>query len=478
MKKIYIAAALAALTVFTSGARSAKRGVSESSFHFKAQIEALEPGVCWYYTWGSTVGRYLADEEMEFVPMVWNGNYDADAIREYVKSHPQTKYLLGFNEPNFTNQANMTPTQAAERWPAVKALAAELGLKLVAPALNYSPNPPYYSPTQWMDEFVALVGKDAFDFTAIHSYGGDGVMKDLATQFHDRYGKDVWVTEFCYWPDEGNPNSTVTQTAQINSMVESVEWLEKTEWIYRYAWFKAIGNYDADKGPNYGLLVPGTAENPRELSPQGKVYLYMSNYDANVWNACGTTFPATEYINRSQATLGPSPEGTAWPIEITGFNAGASLDWQFDVPEAGQYNLVLSVSGYGEPTRYDPVVAVYGVAADGSDGDMLAEQRTLTLPNSDTSYQNEIFTVNLSAGHQTLRLKDMNPYRPSGMRISTVTLTDAAGVEGIDTDMTDVPVDVYSMQGVMLRRDVNRAEALTGLPAGIYIVGGVKTVKY
>ncbi|MDE5924134.1 MAG: hypothetical protein K2G75_02315, partial [Muribaculaceae bacterium] len=37
-------------------------------------------------------------------------------------------------------------------------------------------------------------------------------------------------------------------------------------------------------------------------------------------------------------------------------------------------------------------------------------------------------------------------------------------------------VDVYSLQGVCLRRGVDRSEATAGLPAGIYIVGGRKVI--
>ncbi|MDE5652283.1 MAG: glycoside hydrolase family protein, partial [Muribaculaceae bacterium] len=200
-RSILLSAAALFLTPAHTDAKSAKRGLSENQFQFKAQIEAVAPGVSWYYNWGSTVGRYLAaDTRMEYVPMCWNAYYDADAIRTYCAAHPEVKYLLGFNEPNFTNQANMTPEEAAAKWPDVRALADELGLQIVAPALNYSPNPPYQSPTRWMDEFVALVGEDAFDFTAIHSYGGFGVLRDLATEFHNRYKKPVWVTEFCLWP--------------------------------------------------------------------------------------------------------------------------------------------------------------------------------------------------------------------------------------------------------------------------------------
>ena len=141
MKIRHMAFGLLAVMALSGFAKSDKRGVSENQFSMGSMLEALEPGVTWYYNWGNTPGKGYENqvidfEGIEFVPMCWNANYNADAIREYCKSHPQTKYLLGFNEPNFTAQANMTPQKAAEEWPKVKALADELGLKLVSQALN------------------------------------------------------------------------------------------------------------------------------------------------------------------------------------------------------------------------------------------------------------------------------------------------------------------------------------------------------
>lgn len=478
-KATLLASALLALAATTAQGKSPKRGVSENQFQFKAQMAAIAPGVSWYYNWGNTAGRYLAnEEEMEFVPMCWNANYNADNIRTFVKEHPQVKYLLGFNEPNFTNQANMTPEAAAEAWPAVQALAKELGLELVAPALNYSPNPPYQNPTLWMDQFVALVGTDAFDYVAVHSYGGTEVMKTLATNFHDKYGKPVWVTEFCLWPEEGNPNSYVAPESQISSMMESVEWLEKTDWIYRYAWFKAVGDSNASKGPNYGLLISGKGEEPRELSEQGKVYVNMSTFDANLYNAVNVAVPSKDYISQSGCLLGSStdPDATA-PIEITRFNAGAWLDYQFDIPQNGEYNLILKVAGIGEPTRFDPTISILSVNEDGTTEELSAP-RQFTLPNNLTDYKDEVFPVKLQAGKQTIRVQDANQYSPSGIHISTVGLYDAAGVEGISADtLSDGPVNVYSLQGILVRSAADPANPLADLPAGIYIVGGRKLHK-
>lgn len=464
--------ALAALCLASSvSAKSYKRGVSENKFQYKAQLEAVAPGVTWFYNWGNTVGNYLADQDfLEFVPMCWNGNFSSENIRNYVKSHPDCKYILGFNEPNFTAQANMTPQQAAEKWPEVQALAKELGLKIVAPALNYSPNPPYTNPTTWMDEFVALVGSDAFDFVALHNYGGFGVMENLCTIFHERYGKPVWVTEFCYWPGE---SGAVAVATQISSMVESVEWLEKTEWIYRYAWFKATEPNNA----NFHLIESGKGEDPRTLTEQGLVYVHMSDFNPEVYHPVNKEIPAVEYINRQFASLGKGNNPKCEkPIEISAFVSGATLDYQFDVPADDQYTLQFSVTGIGEPVRFDPNIGVVSMNGDGTEGNVLIDKYEFKLPGNETDYITLNLPVNLKRGKQTIRIKDNNPYAPSGLRISTVKLANAAGVSVLSEEKEAEIVNVYSVQGMLVRENVKKSDATRELPSGIYIIEGKKII--
>lgn len=473
MKLRYIAFALMAAATLSGFAKSSKRGVSESNFQLVSQLEALEPGVTWYYNWGNVPGKGydgISDYEgIEYVPMCWNGNYNADNIREYCKTHPNTKYLLGFNEPNFTNQANMTPEVAAAAWPAVQALAKELGLKLVAPAMNYSPNPPYTDPLKWMDEFVALVGNDAFDYVAIHNYGGLDVMKTLAGNFHNRYGKDVWVTEFCLWPNEGNSNDYVSPESQIKSMTATLEWLETTEWIFRYAWFKAVGNYDSNKGPNYGLVMKsGGSLDPWTLTPQGNVYVHMLEAaDFEVWHPVEEMVGATKYVESYNLNLFDTLDPlNPLPIEISEFTNGANAAWQFEVPAAGKYNIVMNVSGYGEPTRFDPVLQWYLV--EGANEKAISDTFTPEMPNSDTAYRNYATLVELPAGKVTLRLKDTIGNKPSGLRISTLGLFNEAAVEEIAVEGATEKGDIFNLQGIR----VGCGEAdWQSLPKGFYIVG-------
>lgn len=481
MKKLFAAAAIASLMLgsVSADAKSFKRGVGENQFYFVGQMEPLEPGVSWYYNWGNqpnegTNNQIINYTGYEYIPMCW-GAYSEDKIRNYCKAHPETKYLLGFNEPNFKAQSNMTPAVAAEKWPAVQALAKELNLKLVSPALNYSPDAPYQDPMKWMEEFVALVGNDAFDYIALHNYGGFGVMQDLCTRFHERFGKDIWVTEWCYWPG-GAGSVYVAPSTQIQSMIQSVEWLEKTPWIYRYAWFKAVGAYDGKNQPNYGLEITKNGEGLRELSPQGWVYVYMSDFNPDVWNNVNTTVAASEYIASSGIMLakGENPDCPR-PIEISQINAGAWVQYQFDVPKAGAYKLVLTVSGQGEPTRFDPTFKINLVNTDGTEGAELAKKQ-FAISGDDTKYTQEYFDLTLPAGRLTLRVSDANPYQPSGIHVSTLRLTEASGIENVTVGHDNGLVDVYTMTGVKVASGVERAKATAGLTPGLYLVGNEKVL--
>ena len=138
--------------------KSAKRGVS-FGFTNILDLPLLSPYISWDYNWGNTptddAALWFDANEMDFCPMCWNGNYSVDRIRAFVAAHPKTKYLLAFNEPNLTDQARMTPAEAAAIWTPVVELAKELNLKLVSPAMNYGTLPGYSDPIKWLDEFFA-----------------------------------------------------------------------------------------------------------------------------------------------------------------------------------------------------------------------------------------------------------------------------------------------------------------------------------
>ena len=112
-KNIFLIIAAMMLVSASVSAKSYKRGVSENSFSLAVEMDVLTPGVSWYYNWSNIPNTGVDNQvleyegDFEFVPMAWNANYNADAIREFVGKHPECKYILGYNEPNFTAQANI-----------------------------------------------------------------------------------------------------------------------------------------------------------------------------------------------------------------------------------------------------------------------------------------------------------------------------------------------------------------------------------
>lgn len=501
-KLVYAVLAAFAVTAFNADAKSFKRGVSENAFTLTEEMDVLVPGCSWLYNWANTPtsnADYMSDDTWEFIPMCWNANYNSDNIRNYCKAHPETKYLLGFNEPNFVAQANMTPESAAAAWPQVKALADELGLELVGPAVNYSPDGPENDPYTWYAKFVELVGPDAFDYIAIHNYsGGSGGMKDMIDRFYSLYGKKIWVTEFCSWSGDN-----ITAEAQIASMIEQLEYLEKEDKVFRYSWFKAKGSIT--NHPCYGLIVPQNGFGERTLSEAGKVYVYMTEFDESVYHSVDEVVPASEYISSKSLMLGSNGDSlNPGELEITQLSSGAYADYQFDIPSAGEYTLTLRVSGQGEPTRFDPSIAIYSVDENGEQLATLAEATQFALSGDNAVFENVAFKLQLQAGKQRIRIADANPYMPSGIHISSLSFKeDFGGVDSVVANSDEFTCaveggmlhvygasvalrgEVYDLNGrlVMSGAFDGNMMSVSGLAAGMYVLklytaGGMQALKF
>ena len=107
------------------GAPPCKRGIATNaapSFGFAPT--ASTPGVSWWYNWSASSGSPTTG--IEFVPMIWGSGSLGDALPA------GAQYVLGFNEPNFIAQSDLTPSQAAADWPKIEADAKAKGYGLVA----------------------------------------------------------------------------------------------------------------------------------------------------------------------------------------------------------------------------------------------------------------------------------------------------------------------------------------------------------
>ncbi|NMO21651.1 hypothetical protein HPC49_49565 [Pyxidicoccus fallax] len=208
-------------------------------------LAAVSPGVSWWYNWSPQPHRnvpadFRARYRMDFIPMLWNGDFNAASIEATLKANPHIQYLLLLNEPNLVDQANMSPQDAARLWPRYEAVAANTGVKLVGPAMNWGTMRNYSDPVVWLDAFYAAYraangNRDPrIDYLAFHwyDYGLAGQLDRL-----EKYGKPFWVTEFanCHSQNDGAQiDSVAKQKAQMTEMVAVCE---NRDDVFRYAWF-------------------------------------------------------------------------------------------------------------------------------------------------------------------------------------------------------------------------------------------------
>lgn len=410
-------------TVFAQNTRSEKRGIGENSFSYEEEVDSLAKGVSWYYNWGPTPTAAVDNvvgpgKAMDFYPMAWNGSFDENKIRTYLTNHPGVKYLLTFNEPNFTAQANMTPTAAAAVWPTIEKIADDFNLKIVGPALNYSPNAPYTDPTTWYDEFFSLLPNARVDYLALHCYmdGSDGMMAFI-NKIANRYNKKIWLTEFCSWESTG-----LTAEQQINSMVQKVEALELSPNVFKYAWFKAKGS---NAYPYYALLkyknlsqgIPAGA-----LTAAGIVYTNMSTFDLTHYYSCTDTIAATNYVKSSSITVEVNNDpANPYKLRIGSFDQSATLDYLINVPTAGTYTLSIRMAS--EQFLFDPTISVL------DSNKVELGKRTFAATGSVDTWTTDTLHVILPAGNQRITL------------MSTASTTCKLGwiaIKGISTGMKNI----------------------------------------
>ena len=334
MKKCIIIAVVGLLSAsFATHAqtKSFKRGVGFNSMT-EQEIELLSPGLSWVYNWGQSVGNYddFKNNGIDYIPMAWATLNVANA-RTFLTAHPEIKYILGFNEPNFKSQSNLTPALAAQRWKDIETIADEFNLKIVGPAVNYSPD---YDPFQWYDDFFAACPDCRVDYIALHFYmtSASSVMGSVAS-FVEKYKKPVWLTEFCY-------DNASNLTQQMNFMVATFDSLETNPNIVRYAWFM-------DKSSSgYNGLVTGSS-----LTDLGEVFTYMSSYDNNFYFTTDMQIPATQYIRMNKVNMEKTSDESGH-INLSGMGTLSWVDFNVDIPEDGEYNIFFRISAeYGDDSQ-------------------------------------------------------------------------------------------------------------------------------
>jgi hypothetical protein len=230
-----------------------KRGIAANT----APGTAFFPAVAWWYNWSAQGSG--GNTGIEFVPMFWGSGSLSASIPG------AARYVLGFNEPNFKAQSNLTATQAASYWPTIEAKAG--GRPIVSPGMNYcgpAASCNGTDPYQYLKDFFAACTDCAVDYVAVHWYNCDlPSLRDYLEPGNnlagfEQFGRPIWLTEF-------SCDGSASVAQQETYMRAAIPYLEANPKVFRYAWFSA------DPIPSAKLVnADGTP------TPLGKVYIELA----------------------------------------------------------------------------------------------------------------------------------------------------------------------------------------------------------
>ena len=271
----------------------------------------------WSYNWGrSSTASFPLNHT--FNPMQW-GNFNwkhgdtqgpVDLLRNSLQASPKPTHVMGFNEPDHTDQANMTVAKAIELWPRLEALEAPL----VGPC-------PASTFAGWQSDFTTQADALGYrrDYTPYHSYGSPNattVIADLQNAYNT-FGRPIWLTEFSVVDWAGTGNWTLADN--YNFLAEFMWRAESLTWLKRYALFQFTEggtSYDLPTSPRSNTWkVDGS------LTPFGELYA--------TWDGITSVLPDKAYHvhNRGEYERIHNPGSGTTPALVAPTNSGAGTQW-------------------------------------------------------------------------------------------------------------------------------------------------------
>ncbi|GAA5866450.1 hypothetical protein JCM3774_004688 [Rhodotorula dairenensis] len=215
----------------TKVSNSGKKGAGYNTPEFTEQL-----GLEWAYNWASAPGGKLGDGVM-YVPQLWGKKTDLWEKEATAAIKAGSTHILGPNEPDLAEQANMSPLEAALVWKAeIERFSGSA--KLVSPGVTNGVKTADGKKmgVPWLLDFVAACTDCTIDAYALHWYdaaGNTDYFTSYLTEAYSKLKKPIWLTEFM---------GTGTPAEQKKFLEFAVPWLEKQTFIERYAVFGAFAD--------------------------------------------------------------------------------------------------------------------------------------------------------------------------------------------------------------------------------------------
>lgn len=207
----------------------------------------------WSYSWSADQNSSAG---VEYVPIRQNGGWPGWSE---ISGKQYVTHVLGFNEPDHTEQSNLTVPQALAQWPDMM----RTGLRIGSPAVTNN---------SWIYAFMDSCKARNYrvDFVAYHAYWGGkspaNWYNDLKA-IHDRTGRPLWITEWNNganwttesWPTSDHSLSAANAAKQLADLKGILTVLDTAHFIERYSIYNWVQDCRA-------MILADT------LTPAGKYY--------------------------------------------------------------------------------------------------------------------------------------------------------------------------------------------------------------
>lgn len=165
-----------------------------------------------------------------------------------------TKAVMGFNEPDHTEQANLSPAAACSAWAEYMNPIAEKhpDVTIIGPSVTNGPPP---MGLDWLSNFHkqcpgAVVHATNIHFYDIYEAATIERFKAQVEKAYNEYQKPVWVTEFGLNPGSASPE----QAADF--LKDAMAYMDGTDHVAGYAWFM-VGSGENQLNTGTGLSALG-----------------------------------------------------------------------------------------------------------------------------------------------------------------------------------------------------------------------------
>jgi hypothetical protein len=298
----------------------------------------------WHYDWGAEAGD---DLDSEYVPMRHDRYWPGFDI---INAKQNTTHLLGLNEPDRPDQANMSVDDAIAMWPDLM----KSGLRLGAPAVADAN-------VQWIYDFITKADALGYrvDFIPVHFYRANTSywdLHELLRNLSERTHRPIWLTEFnngANWTDNQGVPTEAQNATKIGEFIDMMGW---TPFIERYSIYNWVGDTRRMVWDGGSSLLPAGTVYKNQVSPLAQVqdfpetatpanasFLFEGNANDSSGNGhngivmgtptyvAGKSGQAINFDGVSDSVRLDSKLGDSTDFSFTGWvywNGGANTNWQ------------------------------------------------------------------------------------------------------------------------------------------------------